>query len=91
MVAVHKKVAPSRRGMDAHAYADAMARHNAHWDHIPAAYREIPEGEDPHEFLDKLSDQETHDRRAFQQGEAAPCPFTQMLQQEDEEDQQFDS
>jgi hypothetical protein len=78
--------------MTADEYMSQMARAHAHWDRVPAAYREIPEGEDPQERLDELSEEEKHDRRAFQQGEAAPCVFTQMMQEEEAEQQvQLDS
>lgn len=83
MVAAQKRVAPNRRHMSAGEYADAMARSNALWDHIPGAYKEIPEGEDPHDHLDLLNEQEKHDREDFRQGRTVVCACTQKIQEEE--------
>jgi hypothetical protein len=68
--------------------ATQVARSHAHWGHIPSAYREIPEGEDPHEHLDVLNPQEQQDCVNFREGRTAPCEFTEKIQQEEEAERQ---
>jgi hypothetical protein len=79
-----RKKAPEGIAVHSEEEATRIAKGHARWDRIPSAFREIPEGEDPHERLDMLNEQEKRDCVDFREGRAVPCEFTHQMRQEEE-------
>lgn len=82
-----RKKAPQGIAVHSEEQATQVAKKNARWKGVPPAYQEPPEGEDSHERLDLLSQQEQLDVKAFQQGDMQKCYVGLAIEQEDKEEQ----
>lgn len=83
-----RKKAPEGIAIHSEEQAIEVARKNAIWKKIPPAYQEPPEGEDPHERLNLLLEQEKRDCEDFRQGRMVVCEFTDRMQKEEKQARQ---
>lgn len=66
--------------------ARAIAKRNAHWDHVPRAYHDRDGDEDPHDLLNELDEQERRDAKAFRNGKMQKCCVGLAIEVEEAEE-----